>query len=147
MVEPTLVILGVYKPQISEETWKQQWETSEDDEGTKEHFDGLILIEAVVDGLTEPLDLGKFGQMSLEFPDDPNRMLVGYDEGLLSSDGELLIERGIDCVEGTGPLRFAVYLHCYDAHRPIQWQCGSVACPPVQDAPVRLMLLMPYCPL
>jgi hypothetical protein len=72
-------------------------------------------------------------------------MLVGYDEGLLSSDGETLIQRGIDCVHGTGPLRFAVYLHLYDPERPLQWQGGEVTCPPMQDAPVRLTMLMPYC--
>ena len=111
MTEPKLNILGVYRPQISAETWKEQWEITEDDDQTREHFDGLRLIEAVVDSLVEPFDMGEFGQMSLDFPDDPNRMLVGYDEGLLSSDGETLIQRGIDCVQGTGPLRFAVYLH------------------------------------
>jgi hypothetical protein len=89
--------------------------------------------------------MGAFGQMSRDFPDDPNRMLVGYDEGSLSSDGETLIQRGIDCIQGTGPLRFAVYLHLYDADRPLQWQAGQVRCPPVQDAPVRLMTMMPYC--
>ena len=145
MTEPKLNILGVYRPQISAETWKEQWEITEDDDQTREHFDGLRLIEAMVDGLVEPFDMGEFGQMSLDFPDDPNRMLVGYDEGLLSSDGETLIQRGIDCVQGTGPLRFAVYLHRYDADRPLQWQAGQVTCPPVQDVPVRLMMLMPYC--
>src|SRR5262249_46342132 len=96
------------------------------------------------EGLAEPFDMGSFGQMDSEFPDDPNRMLVGYDEGLLSSDGETLIQRGIDCVNGTDPLRFAVYLHIYDPSRPLLWQYGNVSCPPVQDAPVRLMMLMPY---
>lgn len=70
--------------------------------------------------------------------------MVGYDEGLLSKDGETLIQRSMDCVQGTGPLRFAVYLHLYDPERPLRWQGGEVACPPVGDVPVRLSLLMPY---
>jgi hypothetical protein len=144
MTEPKLTILGVYRPQISEETWKEQWQVSEDNKETQEHFDGLVLIEAVVDDLTEPFDIGRFGQMSLAFPDDPRRMQVGYDEGLLSLDGETLIERRMDCIEGSGSLRFAVYLHQYDANRPLQWQGGQLLCPPVQDAPVRLMMLMSY---
>ena len=144
MPEPTLTILGVYRPQISPETWKEQWAVTEDDNDTQEHFDGLVLIEAVVEGLTEPIDLGKLGQMSLAFPDDPMRMMCGYDEGLLSTDGETLIERDTDCVNGSGALRFAVYLHQYDPNRPLQWEGGQVVCPPVQDAPVRLMMLMPY---
>ena len=73
-----------------------------------------------------PFDMGAFGQMQLEFPDDPSRIMVGYDEGLLSADGERLIKRDMNCVEGTGPLRFAVYLHFYDANRPIQWQHGQI---------------------
>ena len=86
----------------------------------------------------------KLGQMQAEFPNDPSRMMVGYDEGLLSADGETLIQREMDCVRGTGPLRFAVYLHLYDAQRPLLWQGGEVTCPPVMQVPVRLSLLMPY---
>jgi hypothetical protein len=59
-------------------------------------------------------------------------------------NGELLMERDFDCVRGSGPLRFAVYLHQYDPERPLQWQSGEVRCPPVQEALVRLMMLMPY---
>jgi hypothetical protein len=146
MAKPKLTILGVYRPQISAETWKEQWQVTEDDDHTKEHFDGLVLIKAVVDGLAEPFDMSKFGQMQLAYPDDPMRMLVGYDEGLLSTDGETLIQRAMDCMQGTGQLRFAVYLHYYDPNRPLKWQYGEVTCPPVCDAPIHLMMLMPYCP-
>ncbi len=82
--------------------------------------------------------------MHPEFPDDPNRMPVGYDEGLLSADGESLIQHDTDCVNGTGLLRLAVYLHIYDPDRPLQWQHGEVHCPSVEEAPARLMMLMPY---
>ena len=144
MDEPRLTITGVYRPQISAETWREQWEVTNDDAQTQEHFDKLVLIEATVDGLTEPFDMTKFGQMQAEFPDDPSRMMVGYDEGLLSLDGETLIQREMDCVQGAGPLRFAAYLHLYDPKRPLLWQGGEVMCPPVEDIPVRLSLLMPY---
>ena len=139
-----MTIAGVYRPQISAETWREQYEVTDDDAQTREHFDRLVLIEAIVEGLTEPFDMSKFGQMQAEFPDDPSRMMVGYDEGLLSLDGETLIQREMDCVQGTGPLRFAVYLHLYDPERPLLWQGGEVMCPPVEDMPVRLLLLMPY---
>jgi hypothetical protein len=144
MTEPKLTVLGVYRPQISSETWKEQWHVTEDDKETQEHFDSLVLIEAVVDDLGEPFDMSRLGQINLAFRDDAAQMMVGYDEGLLSSDGETLIERRMDCIEGSGALRFAVYLHQYDANRPLQWQGGHVLCPPVQDAPARLMMLMPY---
>ncbi len=74
----------------------------------------------------------------------PSRVQLGYDEGLLSLDGETLIQREMDCVQGTGPLRFAVSLHLYDPERPLLWQGGEVMCPPVEDMPVRMLLLMPY---
>lgn len=135
MGEPRLSVLGVYRPVISAETWHEQWQVSEDDNETKEHFDSLVLIEAVVEGLDEHFEMSRFGQMSALRPDDPNSMLVGYDEGLLSPDGESLMERGMDCVRGTGALRFAVYLHQYDPGRPLLWQGGTVTCPAVWEAP------------
>jgi hypothetical protein len=143
---PRLTILGVYRPAISKETWQEQWELTGDDEQTRSHFDKLVLIEGVVEGLNERFDLAAFGQMHPEHPDDRESMLVGYDEALLSADGETLIQREMDCVNGTGPLRFAVYLHLYDPERPLLWQCGEVTCPPKTDAPARLMKLMPYTP-
>lgn len=142
--EPTLKILGVYRPVISKETWQAQREITGDDALTRDHFAGLVLIEAIVDGMIEPFLMGEFGQMQPDHPDDPAWMQVGYDEGLLSADGETLIERGIEAVRGTVPLRFAVYLHLYDPQRPLLWQHGQVSCPPVQDVPPRLMKLMPY---
>jgi|SRR6185437_5266251 len=144
MTEPRLTILGVYRPQISAETWQEQWQVTGDDDETREHFEHLVLIEAVVEDLSEPFNMGKFGQMMLEFPDDLSRMMVGYDEGLLSADGETLIQRDMDCIYGTGTVRFAVYLHMYDPNRPLKWQRGDVSCPSIQDAPARLMMLMPY---
>lgn len=144
MTQPQLTVLGVYRPIISNQAWQEQWEVTADDEHTKEYFEKLVLIEGIVDGLEEPFDMSRFGQMNLEFPDDLSRMLVGYDEGLLSADGETLIQREMDCVNGTGPLRFAVYLQYYDPGRPLQWQAGEVQCPPVQEVPLRLMMLMPY---
>jgi hypothetical protein len=139
-----LTVLGVYRPTVSEEAWQEQWRVTGDDDQTKEHFDKLVLIEAIVAGLNEPFKMGEFGQMQADHPNDPRYMQVGYDEGLLSSDGEILIIREMNCVQGTGQLRFAVYLHLYDPDRPLQWQAGVVNCPPIQDVPVRLMMLMPY---
>ncbi len=103
MSELTLTVLGVYRPAISQETWQDQWDVTADDAETRDHFARLVLIEGVVDGLNGPMDFCKFGQMQAEFPDDPRRMQVGYDEGLLSADGEMLIVRGgRDCVQGRG---------------------------------------------
>jgi hypothetical protein len=144
MVEQKLTILGVYRPQISTETWQEQFQVTGDEAYTREHFEKLVLIEALVEGIEGGFEMGELGQMQAEFPDDPKRMQVGYDEGLLSIDGETLIQRKMNCVHGTSTLRFAVYLHLYDPQRPLKWQGGEVMCPPVQEIPVRLLLLMPY---
>src|SRR5579862_3987403 len=101
MIDPKLTIIGVYRPQISAETWQEQWNVTADDDQTREHFDKLVLIEAMVDGLAGPFDMSQFGQMQSDFPNDPRHMQVGYDEGLLSFDGETLIQRRTDCVQGT----------------------------------------------
>ena len=144
MTGPRLTIIGVYRPQISAETWQEQWNVTADDDQTREHFNKLVLIEAIVEGLAKPFDMSQFGQMQADSPKYPRHMQVGYDEGRLSFDGETLIQRKMKCVHGTGPLRFAVYLHLYDPERPLLWQGGEVMCPPVEDMPVRLLLLMPY---
>src|SRR5690349_3637578 len=107
MTGPRLTVLGVYRPIINAETWQEQWDVTGDDEATRKHFEKLVLIEAVVEELTGPFEMSKFGQMQPDHPNDPRWMQVGYDEGLLSADGELLVERRMKCVHGTGPLRFA----------------------------------------
>jgi len=144
MKEPTLNVIGVYRPVISAKTWRKQFRVTGDEQLTRGHFEKLVLIEAVVEGLTGRFDFSKFGQILSGYRDYPDNMQVGYDEGLLSADGETLIQREMHCVQGTGPLRFAVYLHFYDPQRPLQWQGGEVSCPPIQDAPLRLVMLMPY---
>jgi len=147
MTEARLTILGVYRPIISKKTWRKQLRVTGDETLTKEHFDRLVLIEAEVDGLVGPFKMGKLGQMQPAYRNYPSHKQVGYDEALLSADGEILIQRGVlHCVQGTGLLRFAVYLHLYDPDRPLEWQGGTVACPPIQDVPVRLAVLMPYRP-
>jgi hypothetical protein len=144
VAEPKLTVIGVYRPQISAETWQEQWQVTADNDATQQHFDKLVLIEAIVEGLAGPFDMSQFGQMQADLPNDSRHMQVGYDDGLLSMDGETLVQRKMGCVHGTGPLRFAAYLHLYDRERPLLWQNGKVACPAVEDVPVRLLLLMPY---
>jgi hypothetical protein len=144
MAEPRLTILGVYRPQISAETWQEQFQVTGDEEYTHEHFSKLVLIEAIVEGLNVPFKMVEFGQIHPDFPNGQRHMQVGYDEGLLSRDGETLVQRKMNCVHGSGPLRFAVYLHLYDPERPLRWQGGEIESQPVQEMPVRLLMLMPY---
>jgi hypothetical protein len=142
-IEPSIEILGVYKLWISEETYREQWEVTASDEDTKEHFDGLILIEAIAHNIDDQFDISRIGQQP-SHSDDPNYFMVPYDEALLSSDGETLIQREMDCVHGTGSLRFAFYLHLYDPSKPLMTAYGPIDCPDVQPVPARLKELIPY---
>jgi hypothetical protein len=135
---PSLVVLGCYKPDISPETWQEQWNATGSE--TKEHFEGLVLIEFRAENLDERFKFDDFGQAHLS--DTPTQ--APYDEGLLSLDGETLLSREMGCVTGPGPVRFAYYLHYYDPARPLIWTYGEFFAPPLQPAPVRLSMLMPY---
>ena len=98
MTEQRLTILGVYRPQISAETWQEQLQVTDNEEYTRGHFEKLVLIEALVDGLDGSFEMSQFGQMQAESLTYPEHMQVGYDEGLLSLDGETLIQRKMNCV-------------------------------------------------
>ena len=82
---------------------------TEDDDWTREYFDKLVLIEAIVEGLADAFRMDEFGQMQLAFPDDPMRRLVGYDEGLLQPMGKLLYRgKRIACMDqARSGLRFS----------------------------------------
>lgn len=144
MAKTSIEILGVYKPYIPEDTYQEQWQVTESDEETKEHFDGLVLIEAIVHDIDDQFDISRIGQQP-PHSDDPSYFMVPYDEALLSSDGESLIQREMDCVRGTGSLRFAFYLHLYDPSKPLTTSCGLIHCPAIQPVPDRLKELVPYC--
>jgi hypothetical protein len=142
MPTPTISVLGVYKPDIPEDVYREQWQITESDDLTKEHFDKLVLIEAVIDHLDDRFKTIDFGQPSST--GNTNQFQCAYDEALLSSDGNSVLAREMDCIRGPGSLRFAFYLHYYDPDRPLQWSYGQVECPPVRPIPGRLKALVPY---
>jgi hypothetical protein len=72
MTEQKLTILGVFRPQISAETWQEQLQVTGNEAHTREHFEKLALIEAIVKSLDGRLEMGEFGQMQPEFPDVRN---------------------------------------------------------------------------
>ncbi|MBB5060216.1 hypothetical protein HDF16_004952 [Granulicella aggregans] len=49
MTIPTLNIIGVYRPHISAQAWREQLQVTDDEPYTQEHFDKLVLIEGIVD--------------------------------------------------------------------------------------------------
>ena len=143
MPEPAIHIVGVYTPEIPDAVYREQWNVTGSDELTRNHFEKLVLIEAVVSDVNESFDLHALGQ-TVTVSGFPAHFQCAYDEALLSADGNLLIEREPNCVYGTGSLRFVFYLHFYDPTRPLHWPYGEVECPHVQPMPERLKALVPY---
>ena len=141
MPEPTVEIIGVYKPVISTKTYQEQLEEHGDE--TDAYFDQLVLIETRVHDPDDRLNLIDWGQQP-PWSEDSSRQMVPYDEGLLSADGTILIQREPDCVQGSGSMRFAFYLQCYSPHKPLLTSYGPVTCPPITPVPDRLIALMPY---
>ena len=123
MPEPKIEILGVYRPHIPEDVYQEQWQVTGSDEETKEHFHGLVLIEAIIHKIDDQFNISKIGQQPPD-SDDPNYFQVPYDEALLSSDGQTLIQRKMNCVHGTGSIRFAFYftsIRSVEAARNFLW--------------------------
>lgn len=138
-----IIIVGVYKPEIPADVYQEQWGVTGSDERTNAHFKNLVLIEATVEQIDDRFKMVEMGQ-PYTLGDYPDNFQCAYDEALLSLDGKTVIERDMNCVKGEGPLRFAFYLHFYNADRPLQWSYGQVQCPPVEPVPRRLMYLVPY---
>ena len=143
MPTPRIAILGVYKPKIPVAVYWEQWRVTASYERTKAHFKDLVLIEALVEHIDARFKMSELGQPD-KLIDKPGSFQCAYDEALLSSDGETVLERDMNCVKGEGLLRFAFYLHFYDANRPLQWSYGQTECPPVEAVPRRLRVLVPY---
>jgi hypothetical protein len=143
MPTPRIVILGVYKPKIPKAVYQEQWKVTGSDERTKVHFEDLVLIEALVEHADARFKMSELGQ-PYGRGDFLDNFQCAYDEVLLAPDGKTVIEKDMNCVKGSGLLRFAFYLHFYDANRPLQWSYGQIQCPPIEPVPRRLELLVPY---
>ena len=145
MPTPSINVLGVYRPEIPAEVYQRQLRVTGSDERTKAHFRSLVLIEAVTEQIDDRFKMNEMGQPYI-LRNYPDHFQCAYDEVLLSADGKTIIERSMNCVKGEGPLRFAFYLHYYDAERPLRWSYGQISCPAVEPVPMRLKRLVPYNP-
>jgi hypothetical protein len=81
MQAPSLKVIGVYRPAISAETWREQFQMTGDEQAIREHFKKLVLIEAVVEGLTGRFEFSKFGQVLSGYRNCRDHMQVGCYEG------------------------------------------------------------------
>jgi hypothetical protein len=144
LTAPTLTVLGVYRLDVTPEIFAAQLPMYGDEDQCRHHFSSVVLIEAVLSEAEEQFSLFDFTQPNPAYPHGVAQ--APWDEGLLSSDGEVLLARKINCVKGHGPLRFVFYMHYWNPELPLCWTYGEVFCPAPQPMPVRLEVLMPYRP-
>jgi hypothetical protein len=146
MDDPTIEILGVYRFLVTDEVFQSQLPMYGDEDQCRHHFSSVVLVEAVARNLDDRFNMGDFTQRIPAYPGGSAQ--VAYDEAVLSQDGGTLLARTISCMRkvGTGPVRFAYYLHFYDGTLPLLWTYGEIPCPPVGLMPLRLQVLVPYRP-
>jgi len=153
MGEPAIEVLGVYRPRITEDMFREQFRIlygrapSETDPGEREHncrtcLDSAVLVEVVVKNRDERFDVGHFAQRRDGLKRD--NWQVAWAEAFLSADGtELVVERFGE-VPASGNLRVAFYVHFWDPAEPLNTSYGDIACPLPAAMPERLEKLVPY---
>ena len=139
-----LQVLGVYRLDVTPEVFAAQLPMCGDEDQCRDHFSSVVLIEAIGEAVDGRFKLNGLTQPNPAYPHGAPQ--AAWDEGLLSSDGEVLLARKISCVRGTGRLRFAFYMHYWDPQLPLKWAYGEIPCPPPKPMPERSKRLMPYRP-
>lgn len=153
MAEPHVEILGIYRLPVTEELYREQFDSLYDYEMSaleraqaegecRQQLESTVLIEALVVDRDKRFDAGDFTQPD---PDEPEgAWQVAWAEAYLTLDGEsLLVERWSDPPK-TGDLRVAFFVHFWKPDRPLRTSYGEVACPAVEEMPPRLRELFPY---
>ena len=148
-----LEILGVYRPIVTKVLFEEQKKLYGNEHETREHFEKLVLIEAMVRGCAD-WDIDDFRQ---ETPDYSCQ--IAYAAALLTTDGSRVIMQANDHIFGGRSIlqrkggfasdtvmRCAFFLHCYDPQLPVRWTHGEVQGPPPETITDRLRKMMPYSP-
>jgi hypothetical protein len=150
MSDPRIEVLGVYRLDVTEELFREQFSilysrpmTEEKrvpaEESIRELLESTVLIEVLVSNRDERFNVGDFGTYSGQ---------VAYAEAYLSQDGEALLVEGSLKVPPDDPLRIAFFL----AEWSPEWgdwgmlltTYGKVQCPLPQQMPDRLKRLVPF---
>jgi hypothetical protein len=151
--EPTIEVLGVYRPRITDEMFREQFrilygrEASKTNPGDneracREYMDSVVLIEVAVKNRDRGFDMGDFTQSG----DDVSRdnWQVAWAERFLSSDGSEVVVEQFGKPPATGDLRVAFYLHFWDPAKALRSSYGDIMCPAPTQIPERLAKLVPY---
>ncbi len=153
MPEPKVEVLGVYRLDVTEELFREQFETLYGNEmnaierreaeiDCRNQLASVVLIEALIKNRNDKFDVGDFAQGDENEPADSWQ--VAWAEAFLTLNGEsLIVERWSDPPE-TGDLRIAFFIHEWDPNKPLFTSYGSVICPRPEKMPDRLKKLVPY---
>jgi hypothetical protein len=90
-MQPALTILGMYKLKVTRQVFAAQLPMYGNEQQCRDRFSSVVLIEALVNDVDERFSLSHFTQPNPAYPHGASQ--VPWDEGLLSSDGNLLPAR------------------------------------------------------
>jgi len=156
MAQPIVDVLGVYRLDVPEELFREQFDilyrypmSPEDrvkaERECREQLLSAVLIETLVNDRDQSFRVGDFAQARDGQPKE--NWQVAWAEAFLTEDGARLeVERWSDEPQ-CNPLRVAFFIHFWDSARPLQTSYGEVTCPVPEQAPERLKRLVPYIPL
>jgi hypothetical protein len=148
MTQPTVMVLGAYKFNVTDEEIKSFLQESFSNVMTpgeiEEQFalkqaelSSIVAFDVSVTNADENFDIGDFKQ--------PDNDQVPYDEVYLSFDGRSVESE----TKPIDPRNFRVYffLHFYDKNKPLISSYGQVEIPEIQALPEYLKSLHPYLPV
>jgi hypothetical protein len=156
MAAPRIGVLGVYKLDVTEDLFREQFdilygytmsdeERMEAEEQCREQLSSIVMIEALIENRDERFSVLDFTQPQDGVPRD--NWQVAYAEAFLALDGNSLLVEGWTEPPETGDFRVAFFMHFWDETKPLLTSYGELPCPSVSEMPERLKRLVPYQPV
>jgi hypothetical protein len=153
MGEPRIDVLGVYRPRITDEMFREQFRIlygrdasasnpGKDERDCRKTLESAVLIEVLVNDRDDRFDVGHFTQRQDGVARE--NWQVAWAEAYLSADGTALVGKQFGTPPASGDLRIAFYLHSWDPTKPLSTSYGDVICPAVTPGTDRLKELVPY---
>ncbi|MDZ4655983.1 MAG: hypothetical protein SH868_00250 [Bythopirellula sp.] len=148
MTQPKIDLLGVYRLQVSEDLFREQFdilygfpmddaERIAAERQCREQLESIVLIEVIVSNRDKRFRVSGFGQGEQ----------APWAEGYFSADGETRIPVRWPDVPDVEPLRMAFFIHFWDPAVPLKTSYGNLACAEPGPMSERLARLIPFEPV
>ena len=156
MAEPRIDTLGVYRVPVTEELFREQFDTlygypmSKQERAVaerqcREQLASIVLLEVAVLDRDARFEVGDFTQPQDGVPE--GNWQAAYAEAFLTPDGEALAVKRWGRAPESGDLRIGFFLHFWQSGTALRSTYGDVVCPEPQEMPDRLRRLVPYEPV